>query len=217
VVPQQFSFYFFWKYLTGFFDFLLARAWRALPWTPPTVHLNSQRPFTMRSNLDACDRRYSALRRRNIGRVCCSQIRSKKWLDSSRAFSYKRNPKGVEMQSKKKQSKRARTVYRAIKSPAVADPQNAAKTGAALESAATAQNSPPPPPPPATSVEQSQAPGDVASAAVRAAAIHQLNQYAQYIEQFLQESRMRTIVNRLQAEVAPPTMEEQNYLRLRRD
>jgi len=120
------------------------------------------------------------------------------------------------MQSKKKQSKRARTVYRAIKSPTVADPQNAAKTGAALESAATAQNSPPAPAP-ATSVEQSQAPGDVASAAVRAAAIHQLNQYAQYIEQFLQESRMRTIVNRLQAEVAPPTMEEQNYLRLRRD
>lgn len=121
------------------------------------------------------------------------------------------------MQSKKKQSKRTRTVYRAIKSPAVADAQHAAKTGAAHESAAaTAQNSPPQPPP-APSAEQSQAPGDVASAAVRAAAIHQLNQYAQYIEQFLQESRMRTIVNRLQAEVAPPTMEEQNYLRLRRD
>lgn len=109
------------------------------------------------------------------------------------------------MQSKKKQSKRARTVYRAIKSPAVAETPRVEQ-----KAADTAQNSPPP------SVEQSQA-GDAASAAVRAAAINQLNQYAAYIEQFLQESRMRTIVNRLQAEVAPPTMEEQTYLRLRRD
>jgi hypothetical protein len=111
------------------------------------------------------------------------------------------------MQSKKKQSKRARTVYRAIKSPAVMK-----TTKAAHESAAAAQNSPPPP----TSIEQSQ-PGEVANAAVRAAAIDQLNQYAAYIEQFLQESQMRTIVNRLQAEVAPPTMEEQTHMRLRRD
>jgi len=113
------------------------------------------------------------------------------------------------MQSKKKQSKRTRTVYRAIKSQAVVEkPATSGEAEAAQKSAAMAQNSPP--------VEPSQ-PGDVASAAVRAAAIHQLNEYAQYIEQFLQESRMRTIVNRLQAEVAPPTMEEQNYLRLRRD
>jgi len=109
------------------------------------------------------------------------------------------------MQSKKKQSKRARAVYRAIKKPAVVE------TPRVLQKAAdAAQNSPAP-------LEPSQPIGDVASAAVRAAAIDQLNQYAAYIEQFLQESRMRTIVNRLQAEVAPPTMEEQDYLRLRRD
>ena len=109
------------------------------------------------------------------------------------------------MQSKKKQSKRARAVYRAIKHSAVVEtPRVQQKTADA------AQNPPAP-------LEQPQPAGDVASAAVRAAAIDQLNQYAAYIEQFLQESRMRTIVNRLQAEVAPPTMEEQNYLRLRRD
>jgi hypothetical protein len=111
------------------------------------------------------------------------------------------------MQSKKKQSKRARAVYRAIKKSAVVETPRVQQKAAAD----AAQN-----PPPSLSVEQSQ-PGDLASAAVRAAAIDQLNQYAAYIEQFLQESRMRTIVNRLQAEVAPPTMEEQNYLRLRRD
>jgi hypothetical protein len=109
------------------------------------------------------------------------------------------------MRSKKKQSKRARAVYRAIKKPAVVE------TSRVQQKAADAAQNPP------ASVEQSQPAGDVASAAVRAAAINQLNQYAAYIEQFLQESRMRTIVNRLQAEVAPPTMEEQNYLRLRRD
>jgi hypothetical protein len=107
------------------------------------------------------------------------------------------------MQSKKKQSKRARTVYRAIKTPMVVE------TPRVQQKAADAAQNPP-------HVDQSQ-PGDVANAAVRAAAIHELNQYAAYIEQFLQESRMRTVVNRLQAEVAPPTMEEQNYLRLRRD
>ena len=124
------------------------------------------------------------------------------------------------MQSKKKQSKRARTVYRAIKSPAAAEAKNIGKTGvghdepiASASVAAAAQN----PPQSQAAAEQMHQPGDVASAAVRAAAIHQLNQYAQYIEEFLQQSQMRTIVNRLQAEVAPPTMEEQDYLRLRRD
>ena len=117
------------------------------------------------------------------------------------------------MQSKKKQSKRARAVYRAIKKSAVVETPRVQQ-----KSADAAQNPPPSSSSDASSssVEQSQS-GDVASAAVRAAAIDQLNQYAAYIEQFLQESRMRTIVNRLQAEVAPPTMEEQNYLRLRRD
>jgi hypothetical protein len=135
-------------------------------------------------------------------------ISSKIWLDSSLSISYKRNPKGVEMQSKKKQSKRARAVYRAIKKSAVVETPRRVQQKAAADAA---QNLP------ASSVERSQPAADFASAAVRTAAIDQLNQYAAYIEQFLQESRMRTIVNRLQAEVAPPTMEEQDYLRLRRD
>jgi hypothetical protein len=116
------------------------------------------------------------------------------------------------MQSKKKQSKRARAVYRAIKKSAVVETPRVQQ-----KAADAAQNSPPSSSSSPSSLEPSQAAGDVASAAVRAAAIDQLNQYAAYIEEFLQESRMRTIVNRLQAEVAPPTMEEQNYLRLRRD
>lgn len=94
------------------------------------------------------------------------------------------------MQSKQKQSKRARVVHRAIKiMPTVVEQ------------------------PPVQSLE----PGEVAQAAVTAAAMHQLNRYAADIEQFLRASKMRTLLNRLQAEVAPPTVEEQTHMRLRRE
>jgi hypothetical protein len=96
------------------------------------------------------------------------------------------------MQSKKKQPKRSKTVYRAIPPTVPAFPQ---------------QQQP----------ARHPQPGEVAQAAVTAAALRQLNQYAQDIEAFLQASKMRTLLNRLQAEVAPPTMAEQTHMRLHRE
>jgi hypothetical protein len=97
------------------------------------------------------------------------------------------------MQSKKKQRKGSKTVYRAI--PAKAP-------------AAAAQEQPP--------QAHDLQPGEVGQAAVTAAALHQLNRYAADIESFVRAAKMRTLVNRIQSEIAPPTMAEQTYMRLRR-
>jgi 3-hydroxy-3-methylglutaryl CoA synthase len=92
------------------------------------------------------------------------------------------------MQSKKKQSKRvSKVVYRAIK--ATPQAENADAGGA----------------------------GRAAQEAVAAAALHQLNRYAADIEQFLQASKMRTLLDRLQAEIAPPVADQPPRMRLRAD
>jgi hypothetical protein len=66
-----------------------------------------------------------------------------------------------------------------------------------------------PTPPPAARRQppaQDHEPGELARTAVTAAALRQLNQYAQDIEAFVRASKMRTLFNRLQAQVAsPPT------------
>jgi hypothetical protein len=95
------------------------------------------------------------------------------------------------MQSKKKQRKGSKPVYRAIP-PRVPT---------------AAQQLPPP--------AQDLQPGEIGQAAVTAAALHQLNQYAADVEAFMRASRMRTLVNRIQSEIAPPTVAEQTYMRLR--
>ena len=96
------------------------------------------------------------------------------------------------MQSKKKQSKRvSRVVYRAINA---APPAENAERGAAA-----------------------QEPGAAGQQAITAAATHQLNRYAEEIEQFLKASRMRTLVNRIQSEIAPPTIDEVPHMRIHRD
>jgi hypothetical protein len=59
--------------------------------------------------------------------------------------------------------------------------------------------------------------GRAAQEAVAAAALHQLNRYAADIEQFLQASRMRALLDRLQAEIAPPMADQPPRMRLRAD
>jgi hypothetical protein len=67
-----------------------------------------------------------------------------------------------------------------------------------------------PDPQPAPQVE----PGEIGQAAITDAATHQLDRYAQDIEQYLQTSRMRALLDKLQAEATPSAPPQ---LRLRRD
>jgi hypothetical protein len=98
------------------------------------------------------------------------------------------------MRSKKKNPSRAPApVYRAIKVP------------------------PPLPPPIAPPADQRTAqaqPGEAGKAAVTAAALHQLNRYAQDIQDFLEVSQMETIVSQLSADLNPA---KRPPLRLHRD
>jgi hypothetical protein len=68
-----------------------------------------------------------------------------------------------------------------------------------------------PQPPPAALPEV--APGEIGAAAITDAANHQLDRYAQDIEQYLQTSKLRTLLDKLQAQVNP----DPPRLRLRRD
>lgn len=59
-------------------------------------------------------------------------------------------------------------------------------------------------------------PGDIGQAALAAAALHQLNRYAQDIQDYLNSSKMRSLVNRIEADMRlnPPPAPR---MRLRRD
>jgi hypothetical protein len=59
-------------------------------------------------------------------------------------------------------------------------------------------------------------PGAVGEAAVAAAARRQLDRYAEDIRQFLESSRVDTILNRLEAEFGPDVTKP-SHLRIRRD
>jgi hypothetical protein len=59
-------------------------------------------------------------------------------------------------------------------------------------------------------------PGDIGQAAIAAATLHQLNRYAQDIQQYLNTSKMRALLNRVQADMElDPTPRPR--LRLRKD
>jgi hypothetical protein len=60
-------------------------------------------------------------------------------------------------------------------------------------------------------------PGAAGQAAVTAAALQQLNRYAADIQRFLDESRMKSILDELQAEVNRPLPGVRPLLRIRRD
>lgn len=71
-----------------------------------------------------------------------------------------------------------------------------------------------PQPPPVAAPLPDVAPGEIGAAAVTDAANHQLDRYAQDIEQYLQASKLRALLYKLQAEVNPA---DPPLLRLRRD
>ena len=60
-------------------------------------------------------------------------------------------------------------------------------------------------------------PGATGQAAVTAAALQQLNRYAADIQRFLEESRMKSILDQLHAEVNRPRPGIRPPLRIRRD
>ena len=99
------------------------------------------------------------------------------------------------MRSKKKNPSRAPApIYRAIKVP--------------------------PPPGTAPLADQPAAPnhpGEAGKAAITAAALHQLNRYAQDIQDFLEVSQMEAIVSQLSAELHPNKRDKRPPLRLRHD
>ena len=102
------------------------------------------------------------------------------------------------MRSKRKNLHRApNPVYRAIKVP-LAIPASPAQAGG-----------------PAASSR----PGEAGKAAVTAAALHQLNRYAQDIQEFLEDAQMQTLVDRVQADLDPSANDpiRQPNLRLHRD
>ena len=59
--------------------------------------------------------------------------------------------------------------------------------------------------------------GEIGQAAVTDAANHQLDRYAQDIEQYLQTSQMRDLLDKLQAEVNPAAHESRPPMRLHRE
>ena len=60
-------------------------------------------------------------------------------------------------------------------------------------------------------------PGAAGQAAVTAAALQQLNRYAADIQRFLEEARMKSILDQLHAEVNRPGEGNRPALRIRRD
>jgi hypothetical protein len=102
------------------------------------------------------------------------------------------------MRSKKKNPSRVPApVYRAIKVPPPPAPQPIAS--------------------PADRDTPQCQPGEAGKAAVTAAALQQLNRYAQDIHEFLEASQMETIVSQLSAELHPNKRDERPPLRLRHD
>jgi hypothetical protein len=61
------------------------------------------------------------------------------------------------------------------------------------------------------------APGEVGQAAVAAAAIHQLNRYADDIEQYVNASNMRLLLNKIQGELKKDEPGRAPKMRLRRE
>ena len=59
--------------------------------------------------------------------------------------------------------------------------------------------------------------GDVGRAAVAAAALHQLNRYADDIEQYLNASNMRVLLNKIQGELKKDEPGRGPKMRLRRE
>jgi hypothetical protein len=59
-------------------------------------------------------------------------------------------------------------------------------------------------------------PGDIGQAAIAAATLHQLNRYAQDIQQYLNTSKMRALLNRVQADMELDPI-PQPRMRLRKD
>jgi hypothetical protein len=67
--------------------------------------------------------------------------------------------------------------------------------------------------PPGQTIE----PGQLGQAAVTAAAQHQLDRYAEEVQEYLASSQMDTLVNRIQAELDKDDPAKRPRLRLRRD
>src|SRR4051812_49202291 len=61
------------------------------------------------------------------------------------------------------------------------------------------------------------APGEVGQAAVTAAAVHQLNRYADDIEQYVNASNMRVLLNKIQGELKQDEPGKGPRMRLRRE
>jgi hypothetical protein len=141
-----------------------------------------------RSSFDPCDRRCEVGCAALIGLRRRWEFSGKLALILPPRFLTSKTPKGEKMQLKKKQSKRvSKLVYRAIKATPPAENADAGGGSRAAQEA------------------------------VAAAALHQLNRYAADIEQFLQASKMRTLLDRLQAEIAPPVADQPPRMRLRAD
>jgi hypothetical protein len=70
---------------------------------------------------------------------------------------------------------------------------------------------------PASNVPETPAPGQVGQAAVTAAAMHQLNRYADDIEQYVNASNMRVLLNKIQGELKKDQPGTGPKMRLRRE
>jgi hypothetical protein len=70
---------------------------------------------------------------------------------------------------------------------------------------------------PAQVAQPTEVPGRVGQEAVAAAALHQLNRYADEIEQYVNASNMRLLLNRIQGDLKKDTPAGQPRMRLRRD
>ena len=60
-------------------------------------------------------------------------------------------------------------------------------------------------------------PGEIGQAAVAAATLHQLNRYANEIEQYVNASNMRVLLNRIQGDLKREDGSERPKMRLRRE
>src|SRR6266542_4987566 len=106
------------------------------------------------------------------------------------------------MRSKKKTPSRAPApIYRAIKVPPLLPPPHP---------------HPQPIAPPAGQDTPPSQPGEAGKAAVTAAALHQLNRYAKDIQDFLETSRMDSLLDQIQSDLDRPRISHPR-LRLRRD
>ena len=72
-------------------------------------------------------------------------------------------------------------------------------------------------PAPAPTATPTAGPGEVGRAAVAAAALHQLNRYADDIEQYVNASNMRVLLNKIQGELKSDEPGKGPKMRLRRE